>query len=461
MMKKLTILLVVTLSAFAAQAANNSIAFIQGGSNCQFFFRDSSSGLGYTPTTFYWNFGDGNTSASQHAIHTYASNGVYNVKHIVSNGSNRDTAFITLTVNCSNNMPLKADFYFNVLDTVPTRDVTFFNISQGTYHKSRWDFGDGNYTYTESPKHIYSANIAQSYTVTLEITDTIRNISDTVQKTVFVPKYDPCKVFKAYFTANRDQNNCMKINFINYSHYSATNFVWDFGNGASSSSMNPSYTYSSLGYYTVKMKASNSQCGDSQTQVIRVTCRTCFSVTAKIVLDVDSTNPSKAKLYNYSYGVVNSHFWDFGDGNTSTAAAPTHVYTSPGKIHLMYVVRDTASCYDTAYIDFEIDSLGNIKRGGVSFTLEVINRINTSAIARIKAPTLNLNIYPNPAQNEVNIRNISKADQSLIIYNNIGQIIGQLSLPSQSDTKLNTDTWPCGLYTIKDSSGAVYRLMRL
>ena len=461
MIKRLTLLFVLMLSFFAASALNNSIAYISGGTNCQFFFRDSSSGLGYTPTSFFWDFGDSSTSSSQHAIHTYASNGTYTVRHIVSNGSNRDTAILNHVVNCSNNLPLKADFSFSILDTVPSRDVTFYNHSQGTFHTTLWDFGDGNISSQFAPIHIYNANITQTYTVSLVITDTINNLSDTAYKTILLNAYDPCKVFNAYFTANRDENNCMTMNFLNYSHYSATNFVWDFGNGSTSTSMYPSHTYSSIGYYTVKLKASNSLCADSQTQVIRVTCRTCFTVTAKIVLDVDSTNPSKAKLYNYSYGVVNSHFWDFGDGNTSTAAAPTHVYTSPGNIRLMYVVRDTASCYDTAYIDFEIDSMGNIKRGAINFTLEVINRINTSSIAKIKAATLNLNIYPNPTQSEITINNISNSDQNLSIYNNIGQLIGQLSLPSQSQTKLNTDTWPSGIYTIKDSSGGVYRLMRL
>ena len=358
-------------------------------------------------------------------------------------------------------MTLKADFSFSILDTVPSRDVTFYNNSQGTFHLTLWDFGDGNISNQFAPIHIYNSNITQTYTATLLLIDTINQLRDSISKSILVLAYDPCKVFKAYFNADRDQNNCMTMNFNNYSHYSATNFVWNFGNGGTSTSKNPSYTYSSLGYYTVKMKASNSQCSDSQTQVIRVTCRTCFNVTANIVMDVDTSNPSKAKLYNYSYGVVNSHFWDFGDGNTSTAAAPTHVYTSPGKIRLMYVVRDTASCYDTAYIDFEIDSLGNIKRGGVNFTLEIIDRTNTSSVKSLKAAQLNVNIYPNPTQGEFTISNISNADQELIIYNQIGQTIGQLSLPSHTQQTLSTESWPSGIYTIKDSNGGVYRVMRL
>jgi PKD repeat protein len=392
-------------------------------------------------------------------MHTYAQNRTYTVRHIVSNGSNSDTAIIYLAVNCSSNLPLKADFQFNILDTVPSRDVTFRNTSQGTFTNSYWDFGDGNISSQKSPTHIYSSFVTTTYNVTLLIVNTATNQRDSITKTITLYQYDSCKVFKAYFTAYSD-SNCMTMKFNNYSHYSATNFVWDFGNGYSSTSMNPSHTYSSIGYYTVKMKASNGQCADSQTQTIRVTCRTCFSVTASIALDVDSTNPSKAKLYNYSYGVVNSHFWDFGDGNTSTAAAPTHVYTSPGQIQLMYVVRDTASCYDTAYLNFEIDSMGNIKRGKISFTLEIIDRTNSTSVKTLKSITQTLKLYPNPSHSLLNISNTSDAELTITIYNSIGQSCGQLSLPSHSTTTINTESWSTGLHLLKDSRGGLHKVMK-
>lgn len=462
MLKKLTFLIsVFVASFFSVNAINNTIAFIYDGGtgNCQYFFRDSSAGLSYTPTSYFWDFGDSSFSASQHAMHIYTQNRTYTVKHIVSNGNNSDTAIISLTVNCSNNMPIKADFRFNILDTVPSRDVTFTNTSQGTYTNCYWDFGDGNISSQVSPTHIYTSFVTTTFNVTLLIVNTATNQRDSITKTLTIYKYDPCKAFKAYYTANRD-SNCMRMNFYNYSHYSATNFVWDFGNGGTSTSMHPTYTYTSIGYYTVKMKASNGQCADSQTQVIRVTCRTCFNVTASIFLEVDSTNPSKAKLYNYSYGVVNTHFWNFGDGNTSTSAAPTHIYTSPGQIQLMYVVRDTASCYDTAYLNFEIDSMGHIKRGNISFTIEIIDRTNNTSVKALKTGTQTLRLYPNPTQTLLNISNTSDTELNVTIYNSIGQVSGQLCLPSNSKTTINTEPWSTGLHLLKDSCGGVYKIMK-
>lgn len=460
MNKKITIAIFFVLVSFTSlKALNNSIAFVYQQSGCNFQFRDSSQNVGYTPTSFFWDFGDSTTSASQHASHTYYSNRTYTVRHIISNGSKSDTAIISLIVSCQTNLPLKADFDFSILDTVPSRDVTFRNMTQGTYTSSVWDFGDANYSTQNSPTHIYSTYLTTTFNVSLLVINSNTNQRDSITKTITIYKYDSCKVFRAYFTANTD-TNCLKVNFANYSHYSATNFVWDFGNGATSSSMNPSYTYTSKGSYTVKLKASNSNCADSQTQVIDVSCRTCYTVTAKIVLDVDSANPSKAKLYNYSYGIVNSHFWDFGDGNTSTSAAPTHVYTSPGKIRLMYVVRDTATCYDTAYLNFEIDSLGNIKRAKVSFTLEVIDRTNTTSVKAIATAIKSLSLYPNPVQHQLSIKNISDADLVLSVFNHLGQLITQFEVAANSSSTLNTESWSSGIYLIKDSSGGVYKVVK-
>ena len=60
------------------------------------------------------------------------------------------------------------------------------------------------------------------------------------------------------------QNGCspLVVNFINTSQ-NATNYVWDFGNGIQSTLTNPSTTYTSPGFYTVKLIAQNATDTDS------------------------------------------------------------------------------------------------------------------------------------------------------------------------------------------------------
>lgn len=50
----------------------------------------------------------------------------------------------------------------------------------------------------------------------------------------------------------------------------------------------------------------------------------------------------------------NEYFWDFGDGNTSTAFEPSHNYTSPGTYEILLVVGDTNSCFEPDSSYFEV-----------------------------------------------------------------------------------------------------------
>ena len=47
------------------------------------------------PTTWSWNFGDGQTSTEQHPVHTYSTSGVYNVSLTVSNHFGSDSELKT------------------------------------------------------------------------------------------------------------------------------------------------------------------------------------------------------------------------------------------------------------------------------------------------------------------------------------------------------------------------------
>jgi len=58
-------------------------------------------------------------------------------------------------------------------------------------------------------------------------------------------------------------------------------------------------------------------------------------------------------LTNTSTGNINLYQWNFGDGNTSNVASPTHTYTTPGTYLIQLIVEDTSlsTCIsiDTAY----------------------------------------------------------------------------------------------------------------
>ena len=440
-------------------AINNSIASVQGYNlPCGFDFRDTNGTRTYTPTSYYWDFGDGSTPVTtKHASHSYAYNGTYTVIHMSSDGTTIDTAILTLTVSCASNKPLKAIFSHYSQDTVDPQKVYFTDHSEGKPISYLWSFGDGTSSTQKNPVHTYSSSTPQTYTVHLKVYD--GTSYDSTNQMVSVKTFDSCGTFYAYFHYQRD-TNCKNMLFINASHWTATNYSWDFGDASTSTSTNPSHLYASIGLYNVTLIASNSKCADTITHPVLVSCRSCYSVTASIDLQIDSSTPGKAVLYNYSYGAINSHYWDFGDGQTSTLASPNHTYTSPGIINLMYVVKDTSNCTDTARLTFEIDSSGNIKRGLVSLSLQVIDRTNgnTSSIKNTEIEAISL--YPNPTQTSINLKNTSMQDLTVSIVNFQGQVITQLSIPYNSIQKIDVHLWPSGIYLIKADNGALYKFIK-
>jgi len=131
-------------------------------------FTDSSTG---SPTAWNWNFGDGTSSAVQNPVHTYSTAGSYSVTLEVSNsaGSNTTTksSYIKVTANSTTNatIPVVSFWGSRTSGTAPLT-VTFTDASTNTPTAWNWNFGDGNYSTVQKPRHTYSK--AGNYSVTLK-----------------------------------------------------------------------------------------------------------------------------------------------------------------------------------------------------------------------------------------------------------------------------------------------------
>lgn len=122
---------------------------------------------------------------------------------------------------------------------------------------------------------------------------------------------------------------------------SATTWFWDFGDGATSTQQNPSHIYANSGTYTVCMVATNS-CGrdDTTCQSITVTCPTISPA-----FSFSTTNLSATFTNTTPSGTTGFH-WNFGDGNTSTVANPSHAYSAPGT-YIVCLIAMSACGNDT------------------------------------------------------------------------------------------------------------------
>lgn len=206
-----------------------------------------------------------------------------------------------------------------------------------------WDMGDGGGPITQvNPLHFYPAT--GNYTVTLIVT-TNNGCIDTVSHVVTVTE-NPTAAFTT------SGNVCLgsSVQFTNNSSVPVTyggalNYQWTFGDGNSSTQTNPLHTYATSGTFTVTLVTTTDD-GCSHTATSTVTIYPYpipnFTVTNPCLGEpVQFTNFSSVGSGSYS------SFWDFGDGNTSTAPNPSHLYASAGTYTVALTVTSDQGCTDS------------------------------------------------------------------------------------------------------------------
>ncbi|HQE85183.1 MAG TPA: PKD domain-containing protein, partial [Methanolinea sp.] len=193
----------------------------------------------------------------------------------------------------------------------------------------------------QNPTHTYTN--PGTYTVTLTVTNSCGN-SATKSASITV---SPCPPVTAQFSANVTTGYApLTVQFtdLSTSGVPITSWLWNFGDGSTSTSKNPTHTYTNPGTYTVTLKAWNS-CGNSATKSASITVSPCPPVTAQFSANVTTGYaPLTVQFTDLSTsGVpITSWLWNFGDGSTSTSQNPTHTYTNPGTYTVTLTV--TNSC---------------------------------------------------------------------------------------------------------------------
>jgi PKD repeat protein len=119
----------------------------------------------------------------------------------------------------------------------------------------------------------------------------------------------------------------------------ATNWSWNFGDGATSTQQNPVHIFTTAGTCTVSLTASNLNGTDSASAQIIVSARPVLPVAAFTASSTTGNVPLRVTFTDKSRGSPTSWSWDFGDGGTSTQKNPVHVFTTTGT----YTVSLTAS----------------------------------------------------------------------------------------------------------------------
>lgn len=160
------------------------------------------------------------------------------------------------------------------------------------------------------------------------------------------PTCDVAADFSANTTSGCD---LLTVNFTDLSTGTGVDgWSWTFGDGGTSTAQNPSHTYTSAGTFTVTLTASSSSqsCDDVAAKTNYITVSS--SPTAGFVgSPISGDYPLTVNFTNQSSG-ASSYSWLFGDGGTSTAANPSHTYTTAGTYTVTQTV--TNSCGSDQFV---------------------------------------------------------------------------------------------------------------
>ena len=165
-----------------------------------------------------------------------------------------------------------------------------------------------------------------------------------------------------------DVANQLQVTFTNTSA-GVSNYLWQFGNGDTSTIANPVENYSSGGTYFIKLVTDNGVCADSTST--RITIDSC--PVAHFTYQLNSMNA-------FFYGDTTNttvYSWNYGDGTSANvnAAHVFHQYQQSGNYEVILSVENALGCKssDTLMIQVENASVGAVTDNNVSVTCDLTN----------------------------------------------------------------------------------------
>jgi choice-of-anchor A domain-containing protein len=125
-------------------------------------------------------------------------------------------------------------------------------------------------------------------------------------------------------------------------------YVWDFGDGTTSTTMSPIKVYTAAGTYNVTLTATNSYGNDTKTTTVTVLNPFIPQINSAVLA-------SGTGVYQKQFSVTNDtdvtgYLWTFHDGSTSTDANPTYSYTTAGYYPVLLSVNTANNCANDAII---------------------------------------------------------------------------------------------------------------
>ncbi|MBF9140706.1 GEVED domain-containing protein [Hymenobacter properus] len=319
------------VAAFTTSATTTCTGCVQ--------FTDASQNV---PTAWLWTFGDGQTSNAQNPNHCYTTAGTYAVTLRATNAAgNNTTAATSITYNtqvpvaaactpttvnyfgnygitrfrlgtidntsadgsagyqnftCTQRVELMVGLSTQMIITTGGTNAHDIRVYLDANNNGTFDTGEQIYQSLSTPSPGATANITLPATVTLNQPLRLRVIADAVGNStspcsnqvsgqaedytlIARPNTSPPLVS---FTSNYVAGGCVNpVQFTDASQNAPTSWLWNFGDGQTSTAQNPSHQYTTAGTFTVSLTATNNNGSATTTRLNYLTIQLpCFTYCA-------------------------------------------------------------------------------------------------------------------------------------------------------------------------------------
>ena len=317
-------------------------------------FTDQSTAASGPPITKWtWNFGDATPQVvaanGNPQPHMYVAYGTNTASLQVETSSGCKSVLYSKPISVSPNPFATFNFTGACLPSGATQFTDQSSIVTGNISQWLWDFGDGNTSTQQSP--VYNYTSTGPFNVKLTVTSA-NGCSDDSMRVMNKVYAQPT----AAFSAPAEVCYGTTINFTDQSsapNSTIAQWLWNFGDGTTSTQQSPSKTYAAANNYTVTLTivsaANCSSVTTTKTVVVDPLPGANFTVSSPdcINQNITFTDASVANSGN-----IVKWTWDFGDGNNSVLnsnASITHSYASVNKYNATLKVETDKGCTSSLF----------------------------------------------------------------------------------------------------------------
>lgn len=304
-----------------------------GSANSPVTFTDASTG---PPERWEWDFGDGATSTDQHPSHAFPAEGTYAVRLTVTNAKGSDS--LTQSVAVGPSQKPVADFFFTPTSPKAGEAVFFTSTSTGSPESLQWSFGDGGNGTGTLTSHVYTQ--AGAYTVTL----TAQNAHGTDSRTRTIGVGVPGALSADFTTAVADAIVHRPVQFTDRSTGDPDSWLWNFGDGHTSTEQHPTHTFVREGIPEVTLTATKG--GTPTTKSVRLPV--FAPPQAKFATSGDLAVGLPVRFTDQSKGPARGWKWTHGGKVISREATFEHTFDSMGDTRVELEVVNPAGADDVA-----------------------------------------------------------------------------------------------------------------